>query len=285
MNYPGTAQFLSSQRTYRTMRILKSIAALLLLSLLPLSSYAAPPTVGQHTVFNEGFGTSFTSGNLSTAATGSDFVVLVFYGSGGSNTVTSVTDSKGNTYLPKTLSPASTGGFAGVLGAVYVVENGAGGTGHNFTVNTSSANTVAAFAIEIVGALTSSGVDQLVGGGISSSTTTIAAPAATTTHVNELVISAYGSSGANTGAVTITNSGTFTFLDKNVLGSGQLTGATSFLSAPAIGTYGDTYTQSIADANGYATMTISFIGAPNPTNGVVMSNGHPIMSNGHVLYQ
>jgi hypothetical protein len=121
---------------------------------------------------------------------------------------------------------------------------------------------VAAFAIEVIGALSSGGVDQLVGGGASIGTvTTVPAPQVTTAHINELVISAYSSVGANNGAVTITNSGTFTFLDKNTTGTGQLNGATSFLSAPSIGTFGDTFTQTVADTNGYATMTISFIGA------------------------
>jgi hypothetical protein len=265
------------------MRILKSIAALLLLLVLsPLSSYAAPPTVGQHTSFALTFGTTFTSGSLSTAATGSDFAVIIFIQEG--NTVTSVTDSKGNTYTQRTLSPLSVAPSGNPPGFVYVVENGTGGASHTFTVNASGNCTIVAYAIEIVGALSSSGVDQLVGGGASSSTT-IAAPQATTAHVNELVISAFAGGNLNEGAVTITNSGTFTFLDKITAGANTWNGATSFLSAPAIGTYGDTYTQSVTDTLGYATMTISFIGLPNPTNGVVMSNGHPIMSNGHVLYQ
>ena len=106
------------------------------------------PTIGQHTVFNNNFGTTLTSGNLSTAATGSDFVVLIFAGSGGSNTVTSVTDSKGNTYVPQTLSPSSISEFGGVFGAAWITQNGSGGSSHNFTVNLSSGNTVAAFAIE-----------------------------------------------------------------------------------------------------------------------------------------
>lgn len=96
-----------------------------------------------------------TTPAVTSAVSGSSFVVFsINYGD---NNVTSVTDSKSNTYtrIGVELDNVSDGFFVGA----WVCENGTGGASHTASLNLASSTLAAIYFIEITGGLTSGLVD------------------------------------------------------------------------------------------------------------------------------
>ena len=97
------------------------------------------PSLGQH-----GTATAFASAITSAAVTTQNGSTFLVYGESGS--ITSVSDSKGNSYgLKKTIS-----GAGGAVLNVYECLNGVGGAGHTFTVNYSGSANRRMFFLEVV---------------------------------------------------------------------------------------------------------------------------------------
>ena len=113
----------------------------------------ASPAIGSSTAIVTTFQDPTTTGSITTTGSGSSFFVLFCSGSGA--TVTSVTDSKSNTY---TLLGSSTNTNDGIKIWVYYAENGTGGASHTFTVDMSG-NSLMVAGIEVTGAATASIID------------------------------------------------------------------------------------------------------------------------------
>ena len=115
----------------------------------------ASPTVGASTITTDGSGASpYTSSQITTQSSGSAFFVVIATSSG--STISSVTDSKSNTYsLVTTILEANDG----VRLHLYGTENGTGGASHDFTANFSAGGGYGIGAIEVIGAPTSSVID------------------------------------------------------------------------------------------------------------------------------
>jgi hypothetical protein len=109
--------------------------------------------VGQKVSISNNSGTTITTGSITTAASGSIFVVGLA-GANGSGLPTP-TDSKGNTYTPINAE------FAGLINVrLWYCENGTGGSGHTFSMVAPTSNPNAVYAMEITGGLTSGSLDQ-----------------------------------------------------------------------------------------------------------------------------
>ncbi len=205
------------------------------------------PTLGQYAKGPTNFATSVTTPAITTAATGSTFVV--FFNS--RSLASSVVDSKGNTY---TLATSNTSGaFGGNNVYAYVSQNGIGGSGHTATITIAGTNSTLAYLVEVLG---SSAMDQSQSNGSNTSQTAVNGATVTTTATNELVLCYYGSYSGNT--VTITDSGTGFTLQSTQLVNTYPNGALSYGTFASIGTYGDTFAQSVADF--FSSATLSFIG-------------------------
>lgn len=208
----------------------------------------AAPVVSASTLWNGAFATTATSSAITTPAA----CHLEVFIAESSAIDTGVTDSFGNTYVAKTLTPAANSSFGQVVGVVYVCENGVGGSGHTFTVTWASSSIIATMAaIAITGAPTSGGMDLLVGAGTNSgASTSVPVAQGTTASAVELVLS-FALGGGN--AETIT--GTYTSV-QNFVGAGFYPPfALTSLATTTTGTYGDTFTGSVADE--YAAGTVS----------------------------
>ena len=103
------------------------------------------PTLGAVGQAITGYATSQTTGAVNTAASGSNFILLVCAGASPTPTVS---DSFSNTYTLKAMFPVN-----GTYESVYVYEcdGGTGGTGHTATVSFGSTNMAFhALLIEVV---------------------------------------------------------------------------------------------------------------------------------------
>jgi hypothetical protein len=222
------------------------------------------PTRGAHTILAGAFGTSFTTAGVTSQATGSTFIVFYEGGNAPSavplDTVGGI--PTGNVYTLATSNTA--GAFGGNQLFVYVCQNGLGGASHAATVSIApgSGNAVVGF-FEVLGALSAS-LDQAASNGSNSSLASVSCPQVTTTAANELVVCFYGSNGQNT-LTSITDSGSGFAISDSQLASTSQNGAISFAQVSAIGTYGDTFTQSTADF--LSSATLSFFGTGSTSDG------------------
>ncbi len=204
-------------------------------------------SVGVHTKASDATTNTTTTSAVTTAASGSTFVIGIAYPN--SDTVTSVTDSKSNTY---TLIQQVADVGDGLKVALYYCQNGVGGSGHTASLKISSTDPKAIYFTEILGAATTSVLDQ--NSGILDTATPFDSPV-TTTQANELVYTLLVSSNAT---ASVTWNGGFTGLDSDV--SGVLSGsANATRVVAATGTYSPAATTS---AGGNAVvMTASFVAA------------------------
>lgn len=153
----------------------------------------ASPAIGASATPITGLGTSQTTAGITTTASGSSFFVM--FATGDSSTVTSVTDSKSNTYSLLTSVVDSNDGHKNW---VYYTENGTGGSSHTFTVTTSG-NNLNIFAFEVTGGATSSIID--VSATVYNDGETPFDCSITTTVAETLAI-AYAHAGSGTGSWT-----------------------------------------------------------------------------------
>lgn len=134
---------------------MKLRALLPLLLLLACGQALGAIALGQSAVCNNNAATCTSSG-ITTAASGSAFVVAVVY----DGTFTSLADNKSNTIGAGQLIYAETTTYSYSL-RIYLVTNGSGGASHTWTLTTSGSGAVGFVAAEITGAATSSLLDQI----------------------------------------------------------------------------------------------------------------------------
>jgi len=203
--------------------------------------------IGQHTKKSDSASNVTTTDPVTTQVTGSTFVVGIIYPNG--DTVTSVTDSKSNTYTLVPLTAIADPGD-GFKAAIYKCENGVGGSGHTATLTISATDPKTVYFSEITSGATSGILDQ--SSGVLDTATPFDSPVTTIT-ANQLVYTLVASSGLT---ADVTWNGGFTGIDSD--SSGVMTGsANAYRVVTATGTYSPAATTS---AGGNAiVLTASFI--------------------------
>lgn len=224
----------------------------------------AAPNVGVTTTLSTVAAASGTTSAITTASIGSSF--LIFIHSSVFNGTHSVSDNKGNTYTNLTLSGINEAANGDMV-FVFSCINGAGGAGHTFTIgatlSSGTFNPITSAVIEVQAGATSSALDlQVCNAQTGAGSTAVPISHGTTANANELILSWAG--GTNTGGgtpETISASGVYTTILSAPSGGFSNSYIVTSIVAVTTGTYGDTFTGSIADA--YLSATISI----NPTSG------------------
>lgn len=207
---------------------------------------------GVHAVAADNTGNATTTASRTSQATGSNFYIAISYPSG--ETLTSVTDSKSNTYTQiDTLTDA---GNAYII-AVYKSENGTGGASHTATLTLGATARKVIYFWEVTGAATSSSVDQHA---IVKDTSSPFDQTVTTTQAAEIVYS-FVRSGDIVG-VTFTPNGSFSTLDsESSVSASQL----AYRAVSSTGTYGPAFTASGGSNAQVATFSVKEAGGGGGT--------------------
>ncbi len=202
-------------------------------------------------------GASGASNAISSAATGSSF--LVFVSTDGTQTVTSVTDNKGNTPYAIVGSTLSNFLGAGVSAVIYLFTNGVGGSGHTATANLTGSADAEVYLLEVVGGVTASLVDALSSAFWNDdSATPFTSNNVVTTNATDLLL-AFTITGSTSGTETLTWSNSFSQVvaDGN---SAHFTTAIAKQIVSTTGTYNSSFTSSGAGTTECATAVIALKG-------------------------
>jgi hypothetical protein len=198
--------------------------------------------IGQHATATN-VATSVTTGAITTSPSGSTFVIAV----NSRQTISSVTDSFGNTYTLKEQGA----GFN--YGTIYVCDGGTGGASHTATVvQAGTGDNLSVYLIEVTGA-TNPSFDA---GATSSDTTgSSSGPGAsvTTTNASDMVISLIAGYGGGGAAPTDSGAG-FSVLDSNSPYSADAV-STSIVSST--GSYQDTYNYGVFNYAAFAIIALN----------------------------
>ena len=183
-------------------------------------------------------GAGITSSSVTSAASGSAFVLAVIYDA--SVTFTSVGDSKSNVYTQiGTTQSYGTSGRA----RLYYKENGVGGASHTFSLVTSGSGACTIFGIEILGGALSGILDQSSNRADTASPFTLAA-GLTTTQANEALLTFLaGDSGSNPSTHAETGLGSSTVQIQETDGTQFYTGAVATALKTATGTFNPSWTE------------------------------------------
>jgi hypothetical protein len=182
--------------------------------------------LGQHTSWTGAGPGTFASSSLTTAASGSTFVIFCDVETAA---FTGVSDSKSNVWTPFSGPPSSFGNTA----FAYYCENATGGAGHTFSA-TASAGFPSMWVVEITGGLTSGIVDGTPAKQADASSP-FSAGGITTSQADELLLAFCGTDAG--GSVTHTHGNSFTEIDAITDGSNFWTGATSYKVVSSTNTY------------------------------------------------
>jgi hypothetical protein len=201
---------------------------------------------GVHTL-SSALAATVTTGSLTTASTGSGLVLLVDWDSGG--TFTSVSDSKGNTWVQVGTQQADSTNT--VLTRRYYCANAVGGSSHTFTLTTSGASLCSIAVIEVT---TTNGIgitlDQQIA--TQDGATPFASGSITTTVNNEILISLFTSQGSS-GTYTPTAGNSFTLADAETNGSDFFPMVSGYRLVSSIGSYNASWTTTNAPSTSVVT--------------------------------
>lgn len=196
-----------------------------------------------------------------TTVTNSTYIVsLQYYDTGCS--VTSVTDSKSNTYSQLGVERTVTGG-GGAKARQYYVIGGVGGASHTFTVTTSANCLISIWVNELRGTNITLDVHDSQVDSVSPYTS----PGITTNVANAMLIG-FISEGSSSGTCTHTHGESFTQLNEITDCNTQWTGAISYRSVSSTGTYNTSVT-----VTGTFTDTANYISAWYEAGGGSSSKG------------
>jgi hypothetical protein len=197
--------------------------------------------------YSSGVATS-TTGSLTTAATGSTFLIVF---RDYSPATTTVTDTKSNSYtqIGSTVTIGST-----ALSA-WLCVNCTGGSGHKPTVTKSSGDLGVVSFSEITGTATASATDGTAGAGLDTSSPFDAT--VTTTNANDLIVG-IGSGDGFTTTITYTPGAGFTLITapSNSSGTNALSLGVMTRNPGATGTYGPNFTVSSGPNAGVITFAL-----------------------------
>ena len=198
-------------------------------------------------------GTTVTTAGGTTSATGSTFVIALTFD--GVRNVTSVSDSKGNTYTEIGTKQASSN--AGT--AMYRCENGIGGASHTATANFSAAAYQVAYLIELTGVETSS-FDQTAVATDAATPWEITTP--TLGQADEIIITSFCLNTAGSGAYS---SGNTTIIGEEQDGAAYYGGVVSKLVVSATTAVTPSFTRSAGSGTGVL-KTATFKASASATN-------------------
>lgn len=162
---------------------------------------------GSHVSVSSGGTTSLTTGNITTSASGSTFVVA---GASDVAPLAVPTDSKANVYLQKGTFQLAAGAAPGVY--FYTCQNGTGGATHNATLTWLATDTPAFALFEITGAAASS-LDATTQGSDSASPYTLSS--GTLAQAAEMVVCVVTGNGSSNPATAAESTG-FTIIESKL---------------------------------------------------------------------
>lgn len=183
---------------------------------------------------------SITTGSVTTAASGSTFVIFVAYDSG---CFSSISDSKGNTYT-QIQSEVNNAGHGNAC-RLYYCQNGTGGAGHTATLNMSPSAFGNVHIVEITGGALTGILDQAPAGLDDGASPFTSNTTGTTAQANELVLAFTETGGTSGPGETLTWGNSFTQIDGQNDGSFHTSYAAS-LGVTSTGTYQSTFTSNQA---------------------------------------
>jgi hypothetical protein len=190
-----------------------------------------PISIGQSVVAQSGSIATLTTASRNTQAAGSTFIAIPLFVTG--NLSAAPVDNKSNIY--GTFSPIVNNGGVGVSAQGYMSANGAGGTGHTWSMTNSGTSVAQLWIVEVLGA-TILPVDQTPAGSVNSSGPPYSFPVTTAAQPNEIVI-AYGFSNSSSATVNYSVDGTFTKVLEVTDGATVISGCVASRVVSALGTY------------------------------------------------
>lgn len=202
-------------------------------------------TIGAHTKIESPFDSSLDTNPVTTQASGSTFIVFAYGG-----TQPSITDSFGNAY-DNTRTRTFNGGFG--FSVCAFVQNASGGASHVFTAS-SAGGGLQIMVAELIGAMTTGGIDAFSSANPNGATPAVACPSITTIAANAMVISCAGGASSTNNAPTSTLGA---ILD-SISGANFVTGGDSDFIQGAPGAVNDTLTFAAQTSYDMATYSISF---------------------------
>lgn len=208
-------------------------------------------SVGQHSFIQViGATTVATSPAVTTATVGSAFVVAVSC----SNTtgLQLATDSKSNIYAQ---IQSTTNDVANTYQAAWwFIVNGAGGSGHTASGNSSDGKHIAVYFVELLGCLPSAAKDQDVAGFADNSSPFTTNTTGSTTQADEIALAFYATGTTIAGPEVLTWGNGFTQIDAGS-NTSEATGGIAYKVLSATGTVQG----SLTSAGGGTGDTIGFV--------------------------
>lgn len=199
---------------------------------------AGPATIELGASYANTVGSGGTSDALTTAASGSTFVVaLVFYND---QTSVSIADSKSNTYTHIGSLTASGSGAGSV--DLWYCQNGTGGSSHTWTPTFDGFNPCLVLVVEVLGAATSGVLDQTTAWLYDASSPFTSNTTGTTSQAAEMAL-AFTFTGATTGDTLTWGNG---FTQIGALSDGFCSGASAYKILSSTGTVQSSITATVA---------------------------------------
>lgn len=228
-------------------------------------------SIGASTVLTGSSGVSGTTGAVTTAPTGSIFVVSIAWTS---STLLSIGDSQGNVYTQLGIERSSD--LSVWKNRIYYCENGLGGVGHTWTVTLNGPGPKNLQVIELLGCKLSGSLD-----GEADDNTAVSpflTPSITTTNAIDMLLQ-YIEGGTNSNPATngisgSTPSGGWTIDSGSEILNGSLEapGAFAWQRVTSIGTYNGGMTE--AGASSAASFIMAFKEAAPAVVGVPTARAH-----------
>ena len=184
-----------------------------------------------------GSGSTVTTGVITTQVAGSGIVLVVNFQKP-TQTFTSVTDSKGNTWTQVGSEITDSGGVVAMRR--YQCPNAIGGSGHTFTLTCNVAGVCGIAAVEVL-TTNGAGITLDQEGVVNDTASAYDSGAETTTIANEFLLGGFTCEGGG-GTYTHTFGNSFTLIHEETAGTNFFPLATCYRVVSATGTYNTTCT-------------------------------------------
>lgn len=194
--------------------------------------------LGAHAIAANGGGTTVTTAAQTTATSGSALYIAVDFQP--SQSFTSVTDSKGNTWTQIGAEVAD--GSNIVATRRYRCANATGGTNHTFTLTCANSGVCGIAFVEMT-TTNGNGVTFDQQAAQADTVTAFVSPNVTTTVADEMLLSMFTAQGGG-GTYNHTAGNSFTLIDEITDGASHFPIATSYRVVTATGTYNASWTTS-----------------------------------------
>lgn len=226
-----------------------------------------PIANGQTIAFSQAGVGILTSGNLTTQATGSCFIIAAAVDVG---EFSSLADSKGNTYVR--VGTLQSFDSSGADMHVFYCENGVGGAAHNWTIDvTGVSEPISGVVLEVTGGVLSGILDQSGQRNDTASPFTLTS-GLTTTQANELLVAIMAGNSGSASATHAESTG-FSIASEVVNGASVWTLAIAYRNVTATGTYNCSFTEAGGTNAGVFLLTFKELGAGGGNTTITPSAG------------